>query len=293
MIRHYIYAGLDFLYDKKGRYYFIEANSAPGVHGRVNVLKKISMYMKKQGKELCVMTSLKFRKHKGYPKLWVYNTMKEFIPNLRLCYEERNIGRKKTLIDSKKKVFSPDCIFKNEGKVPVYFEDKIPVINSRSVTAVTKNKIKTYEAVLKHIPNLRVPKTFVINNESEARAVMNKNPLVFQNGFVIKPIDGALGRGVRVYDSPDVRFEVSHRMILQQRIIPKLIHGCYWDLRVHLLDGKTIGGIIRQSKKNITNTARGGTASPAPSKLLKTVTTISERIVDAIEKETRRMHANS
>ncbi|RLI96056.1 MAG: hypothetical protein DRO99_05095, partial [Candidatus Aenigmatarchaeota archaeon] len=272
-----------------GNHYFIEANSAPGVHGRVSILGKIADYMKKQGGVPCVMTSLKFRGHPDYPKLWVPNTMKKFLPGMRLCYEEHNKGRRKTLLDSDGNEFKPGSIFKNEGHVPRYFEGRVPIINSRKVTVITKDKLRTYDAVLGHIPEVPVPKTFSVRSERGARKRMEKNPGAFRDGFVLKPVDGALGRGVRVYDSPDDSFGITHEMILQQRIIPRLRGGRYWDLRIHLLDGKFIGGIVRSSRKNVTNTARGGTAGPAPKDLTDRVRGISEKIVDAIEKESRKI----
>lgn len=288
MIKYYIYAGLDFLFDQKGQYYFLEANSAPSPVGSIKIFEKLAEYMKKQGKELCLMTSLKFELHHGYPKNWVYNTMKKYIPYLKLCYEENNKGRKNTLIDTKGNEFSPDCIFKDEGKPPPYFEDKIPIINSRKSSRLTTNKIKTYEVVLKHIPHLRIPKTFVVRNTKEARGILKNNPPIFRNGFVIKPIDGALGRGVQVFDSPTTNFDVSHPMILEQRIIPRLTHGHYWDLRVLVAEGKVADGVIRHSKKAVTNFAKGGKSRPVSAYRLNKVRSISERIVEVIDKECRK-----
>ena len=57
MIKNYVFAGLDFILDKQGDIYFIEANSSPGVLKRY---KKIYKHCKPV-KELCNFLNKRYK----------------------------------------------------------------------------------------------------------------------------------------------------------------------------------------------------------------------------------------
>jgi len=292
-VKKYLFAGLDFIFDQDGNPWFLEANGSP--HGLRNFDRLyperrfpelVAKFMLKQGKELCVVTSLsdKFEKNKENG-LWVYHRLIKHIPNLRLCYVQHNSHREKTLIDTKGELFEPNCIFRYGQKISNSFERRISMINPMVMRYIAMDKLLTIKIVKKRLPDTRIPKTFLVKDTAELRMRIKENPESFKDGYVIKPNYESLGFGVRVFSSPEEKCIIRKPKILQQRITPNLIGGNYWDLRVFLFDGKLVGGEIRKSEHKVTNVSIGSTPHKVPPNLMKKVKKLAEEIVKAIDDE--------
>ena len=293
-VKKFIFAGLDFIFDKEGNPWFLEANGSPrgmlsyGSLYRYNSLsKEIAGYMLKQGKELCVISSSAERyDEKKENSRWVYRRLKMHIPDLRLCYIQQNKNRRKKLLDANGESFRPDCIYKNHFKISSSFERVIPVINPMLVWYMVTDKMITIDIVKKRLPDIRVPKTFYLRDAAELGKILKERKELFKEGYVIKPIDMSFGIGVHVLSS-HTRGKIKFRKpkILQQRIVPGLIRGKYWDLRAFLINGRLIGGEMRESVRRVTNLAMGAKAYKAPRKILEKVRKASEEIVHALDQE--------
>ena len=64
-VNNYFVAGLDFMFDRKGKPWFIEANYAPGgstsmekAYGKDILLQNISKFLKKQGDDIALIDHL-------------------------------------------------------------------------------------------------------------------------------------------------------------------------------------------------------------------------------------------
>ncbi len=272
MIKKYIFAGLDFIFDKDEKPYFLEANSAPG--GAVEAadflkhspLKAIAHFM--TGKNPCVVIPKIHQNDQTYKELCKY------VPGLKLCYCENNRNKRKYLQDKENNKFQPTCIYRSISSICPSFSKKILVINPLSVTRITKNKDLTYKTV-KNIKGIKIPEYYIIKNKKDFNKVKNKF-----NDFVIKPLDGSCGKGIFINKVP----RITHPMIIQKRILPKKIKNKFWDVRVYVVNGKYISSFIRSSRKIITNISQGGKVYPLPKRFERKIIDISEKITKAIHK---------
>lgn len=91
-----------------------------------------------------------------------------------------------------------------------------------------------------------MPRTLVACREAEIRAFINE----LDAPGVIKPLDGAGGRGVMVLDRADKNFrsiietltDAGQRLVMVQEFLPAVRTG---DKRVLLLEGEPLGAILR------------------------------------------------
>jgi glutathione synthase/RimK-type ligase-like ATP-grasp enzyme len=278
MIKKYIFATLDFIFDEKEDLYFLEANSVPGgmsdaeeVFKGYQPMKEVADFMKKQGEELCVISTSR------KTKFWVYSHLKRYLPNLRLCYREDNRTNRTYLIDVNNEKFKPSCIYRNGNLICTSFESKIPVINPKSVVNITLDKIKTYKLVSKHV---NIPEFYVIRNKKQ----LNSKIKEFGSDFVVKGVCGSYGD--ETYISKKTGF--GYPCILQKRIFPKKIKNQFWDVRVFIIDGKYNNAVVRLSKNPVTNFCCGAKASFLPKRLENKIRNVSEKIVRVIDLEARK-----
>jgi len=278
MVKKYIFATLDFIFDEKEKLYFLEANSVPGgMSDAENVfkghqpMKEVAEFMKKQGKEQCVISTS--RKN----KFWVYNHLKKYLPNLRLCYRECNRNNRIYLIDVNNDRFKPSCIYRNGNLICNSFESKIPVINPKSVVYITLDKIKTYKLVSRYV---NIPEFYVIKNKKQLDSKIKE----FGSDYVIKGIFGSYGKETYISKKKDY----SYPCILQKRIFPKKIKNKFWDVRVFLVNGNYSNAVVRLSKNPVTNFCCGAKAHPLPKRLENKLRKVSEKIVKVIDLEARK-----
>ena len=101
MKKGYSIAGLDFIFDKKGTPWFIEANSASTVHKQVEdvygepiTVKALAKYINKlPGKKFCIFQSKNhtYRENKEN-SAWLPQKLKEYVnKEFHICYMQRNL----------------------------------------------------------------------------------------------------------------------------------------------------------------------------------------------------------
>ena len=291
----YIFAGLDFVFDSLGIPWFIEANGSP--HGMRNfeivsgpvLAPKVAAYMKSKGANPCIVISRSDRfSEKKETGVWVYRRLKRELPGLRLCYSDANRHRRKLLVDSEGREFVPGCILRYGEKLSPALERSCPMINATAIRYITMDKMFTAE-IARRVRGAHVPLSFIVRSRKDAERRIRENAKAFSDGFVLKPNFESLGYGIKVFDSGAKVPEIRRPVILQQRIIPKLRKGRYWDLRILLFNGKLVGGEVRVSESAVTNAALGSSVEKAPQDVLSAVSSASEAIVRAIDREAVRI----
>jgi len=160
------------------------------------------------------------------------------------------------------KPIQPGSIFRWWYPLSWLFESSgVRVINPNCVWVAVRDKIASY-ATVSCAKSFRVPKSFAVGSSAEARALISRNPAIFAHGFVVKPRTGFGGHGVQVGSLDEAPKEFAGNYMLSERIIPRLLNGYYWDVRVFVMVGKYVGGLVRLSSGPVTNIFQGGRVSP-------------------------------
>jgi glutathione synthase/RimK-type ligase-like ATP-grasp enzyme len=285
-VNHYFVAGLDFIFDKRGKPWFVEANYAPlGSRHMLRLYKDdlmtkaIAKMMKKQGSAPAIVSSTK--KIVEENNEWYYKHLMKFLPNLRFCPMELNRTSRHLLTDENDETFKPTCIFRYEEDLQRSFEKRMMVINPTIIQKIVNSKIRTLKIAKE--AGLDVPETYPVRTKRHALELMKEHPRAFKDGFVLKPNDNTEGFGVHVLDHKDKLPPVHGYRLLEQRIIPRLHHHDFWDVRVFVIDGKYIGGFVRDSKKRVTNITLGAKPEKLPSKLKARLRNPSLKVIKAID----------
>ncbi|MCK4521760.1 MAG: hypothetical protein KAU20_04240 [Nanoarchaeota archaeon] len=318
----YKIAGLDFIFDRKGQPWFIEANSASTVHKEIEniygepiTVKAIAKYINSlPGKNFCIFQSKnhKFREDKEN-SAWLPEKLKGFVnKQLYICYMEKNLrisrnyfpdhnfvkltlinrrgGGNSYVLDSHRRKVNPDVIMRNYFQLnPDFEKEGIAVINSMAARDAVWFKHKCYEMV-KSIKGINIPKYFLINNNTELKQVLKENKSLFRNGYVLKPLGNSLGRGIKITESARMprNFEVKLGYMLQQRIHqPKIHKNKYWDVRCFVINGKYIAGVKRVSKNKVTNITKGAYGELLDKKYEKKIKKMAEKIANLINQQTQ------
>jgi glutathione synthase/RimK-type ligase-like ATP-grasp enzyme len=284
-VKNYHLAGLDFIFDKNYKPWFIEANSKPGfisikkIFGNIDILKPI--LDKLQSKENPTLMFQKIDKE----NLWVIDEiLKDY--DFHVCFAEDNNknSRSLSLIDRKKKHIKPGSILRYGSLSRVFERNNILVINPNTVANLTYNKIRTYQMLSK--AKIKLPKTYVVYNNAELKRLLEQENDVFEKGFVIKPLANENGNGVHILKNHNgILPTIKEGEMLEQLIVPKKYKHRFWDVRVYVIEGKLVSGVIRSSKSPITNIMRGAKPERLPDNLLKKLKKPAEDIVKILDKE--------
>ncbi len=275
------------MFDKKGNPWFIEANFWPGSNTFYNVMKNHSVIntltklMKKNGGNIAIINSKKDKKEETDNGTWHYHTFKKKIPNLRLCNVEDNKNSRSHLTDVNGETFKPDTIFRYKYPLHPSFDKNALVINPTNVEHAVTDKIKCLHIAKK--AGIKFPFTVIVKNKTDVKRTIKNNPDVFKSGYVIKPIAKWEGIGVHVLKKGEKIPKITEKELLEQRIVPRLHHKCFWDARILVVNGKFCGGFIREDKRKVTNISRGGHAEIIPKNTLKKLKAPSLKIVKAID----------
>jgi glutathione synthase/RimK-type ligase-like ATP-grasp enzyme len=317
----YSVAGLDFIFDKKGKAWFIEANSASTVHKEVEevygeplTVKAIAKYINSlPGKNFCIFQrkSHQFKEEKEN-SAWLPTKLKEYVnKDFHVCYMNSNLrvsrnffpdhnfvkltltnfkrgGGNSYVLNSHRRKVKPDVVMRNYFQLNPEFESEgVRVINTMAARDLVWFKHKCYDAV-KKIKGINIPPYFLINNNSEFKKVLQENKKLFKDGYVLKPLGDSLGRGVKVANSNRMlrNFEVKPGYMIQKRIHQPMVEkNKYWDVRCFVVNGKYITGIKRVSKNKVTNIAQGGHGAKLEDKYQKKIARVSEKIAEEINKQ--------
>ena len=290
-VNNYFFAGLDFIFDKNNNLWFLEANYAPHgakniekLYGKEKITKLIAKKMKREGGERCSIISRYCNPYdKTENSLWFANKLVKHIPGMRFCFSDDNSKRTGKLKDIYGEFFKPDVIFRYNRPLTSAFEKKILVINSNKVRDVVNDKMLTLKIVGENT-NINVPHSYYIKSVDELKKIIAKKKDLFKGGFVVKPTDQSQGRGVYVLNKGEKYPEIDKKKILEERIVPKLLHKHYWDVRVFVINGKFVGGEMRESRSRVTNVSRGGKSVKLPKRLFKLLKRPSLKIVKTIDR---------
>ena len=317
----YVIGGLDFIFDKKGQPWFIEANSASTVHKEVEdvygepiTVKAIAKYINSlPGKKFCIFQSTihKYTENKEN-SAWLAERLKEYVnKEYNVCYMQRNLrvsrnffpdhnftkltltnfkrgGGNSYILNEHRRKVHPDIVLRNYFQLnPEFEEEGINVINSMAARDLTWFKHRCYDAV-KHVKGIKIPPYFLINNNVELKQILQENKNLFKNGYVLKPLGDSLGRGVKVTNNSRMprNFKVKPGYMIQKRVCQPNIHkNQYWDVRCFVVNGKYITAVKRVSRNKVTNIAQGGHGEKLELKYQKKIAKIAERITAAINEQ--------
>jgi hypothetical protein len=273
---HYNWAGLDFLLDRDGVPYFLEANrSSHMLYEYVNTFNSLEPFRR---------TATLMNQTPGPPCLlwrkqdteigavenacWIGSCLTRFLEREPdIAFVEDIPKANGELLSRDGKPIQPGSIFRWWYPLSWSFESfGVKVINPNCVWVAVRDKIDSY-ATLSCAKSFRVPKSFAVGSSAEAIALISRNHNIFINGFVVKPRTGFGGHGVQVGSLDEAPKEFAGKYMLSERIVPELFHGYYWDVRVFVMVGKYVGGLVRLSRSPVTNIFQGGHVRPITDKL--------------------------
>ncbi|MBR9691309.1 hypothetical protein GOV06_00840, partial [Candidatus Woesearchaeota archaeon] len=229
MVKNYVFAGIDFILNKQGELYFIEANSSPGVLKRYKKAYKHCRPVK----ELCVFLNKKYKKMAVISKKkWEGSVVsKEFRKGFKgeryICDYKKNKKLMSRgdghLIDTDGRKIMPDVILRVAAGKP-YAQEKagIKIINPICILNITKDKIKT-KKIIKKYTKIKTPKAFIVNKKSDIKKRLNKNKKLFSQGFILKPQYGHKSEGVFIFHSyKDIpkNFRIKKPYLMEELIQP-------------------------------------------------------------------------
>jgi hypothetical protein len=283
-VKHYVFSGLDFVFDKKGNPWFIEANYFPGVKNMAElydwdyILGELSNVLKKHPNP-CVLRPK--RKNLKWNSYLIAEKLRETI-GVNVCFAEDNLYSKDYLITDDGRKVKPGIIFRPDVYVNSYLNKNTKIINSNIVRDTVNDKMLTIN-IVKNNTDVRSPRTFFVRNRNELKNILRMESI--EHGFVLKPIDGSQGKGVCVLGEKDKKIpRITRKELVEERITPKLIHRKYWDARVYVINGKFIGGELRESRKRVTNISLGAKPYKLPKRIANILKEPSLKIVAAIDK---------
>jgi [lysine-biosynthesis-protein LysW]--L-2-aminoadipate ligase len=139
----------------------------------------------------------------------------------------------------------------------------IKVINNSISTAIAMNKLWTLKILSGN--GIPIPRTYITLDYGSSIEVAK----IIGYPFVLKPVEGSWGRLIAlVRDEEELRTLIEHRNYIQNPIykinmIQQYIKKPNRDIRIFTIGNQVVAAIYRVSNHWITNTARGGVATPA------------------------------
>lgn len=287
--RDFLFLGLDFLFDEKGRIYFLEVNSFPGLlrnfdsfYGRSLLEPMVKMSLKLKLPIIRVYTKEAMKKWDK--PLESFEKMKQLGADCRLVIlksaELEKFNGK--LIDTEGRKISKGIIFRPYPEIQKYFQNKSAfyLVNSLKTVNIARDKFKTAELIAR--AGIRTPKVFRVKNIQQVQEAARKLNL---KEIVLKPRFGQQGIGVKLVKNFNRLNEVDFKgreFLAQERInVPK--EGRYfWDVRAFTFDGKYLGATKRVSRRFVANLSLGGKSVKLPAELEPIVKRMSEKCVKVL-----------
>lgn len=301
-MRKYIYAGLDFVFDKNLNAYFLEANSCPGylidhferddyrkLFGGKEPLEILAEFLsKKDSKKVCLLTRKStYLKNKVKRKENRVDRLSNFLKNLKISTSiaflednKKNIKRNTSVLKDKKgKLQDFDTLF--YSVYTPYRPEKILLINSPVVMEFTRDKWAIYK-FLKN--SILIPRSFLVKTIKEIEYILRSNRNIFKNAFVIKPNYGEGGKGVQILNEIKKikNIKPGLKYILQEKIEVEKCKNMFWDVRVFLVNGRVSGAIKRASLNPIVNLSLGGEPLKVEKRLLRILSPIAIKCIELI-----------
>ena len=157
------------------------------------------------------------------------------------------------------------CVSTVKGMHAVEFFESIgiPAVNSLQIARTCENKFASSLALVKN--RVPTPRFALVFGEDQA-----KNAIKDLGGYpvVLKPVSGSWGRLIaKINDANALEAVIEQKTVLggphhHAFYIQQYIEKPDRDIRIHVIGGKVIAAIYRESAHWITNTARGAKAIP-------------------------------
>ena len=200
-------------------------------------------------------------------------------------------GRHEELLARDGKWVRPGSIFRWWYGLPWSYERSgVLVINPNSLWVTVRDKLACYRT-LASARQFRVPRSFAVETEDDARRLLLEHAGLFAPGFVLKPRVGWGGYGVQVGNPGDEPRPIPGHYLLSERIFPPQQDGRFWDVRVFVMDGVYLGGVQYSSRTPMTNYWQGGEPNrldPATATRLESAALEAVRLLDAAAGEIHR-----
>ncbi|MCX6543661.1 MAG: hypothetical protein NTV05_04520 [Acidobacteria bacterium] len=271
-VRHYLWAGLDFMIDRDGIPVLLDANRSSHM---------MTEYLEFFGDDRpFALTAGRMNRADGPPcLLWRrgeplpdggedapfigHHLAARLTIQPAICDAEDNQDPRATLISRDGRIVSPGSIFRWWYGLPWTYERAgVLVVNPNCVWTIVRDKA-SYQDHFAGSRHFRVAQSFPVETPQQAVDLIAAHPDLFGYGFVLKPRVGWGGYGVQIGDAGDLPRQWLGDYVLCERVMPTLQEERFWDVRVFVMDGEYLGGIQYSSAKPVTNFHQGG----APSRL--------------------------
>jgi hypothetical protein len=292
-VRHYVWAGLDFLIDRQGTPVLIEANRASHMLGEYvqfigdeRPFELTAGVMNRAASPPCLL----WRRDDPLPEAGEdacfigERLMKHLAEPAVICNVEENQEPRTELVARDGRQVRPGSIFRWWYGLPwTYERSGATVINPNSVWMVVRDKLVCSQ-LLAGAKSFRVPRSFAVESAADVRALLAGNPELFSDGYVVRPRVGWGGHGVQVAARGEEPRGVGGNAVLSERIIPTGADGRFREVRAFVMDGVYLGGIIHSSSAPNMNYWQGGTPEPldeSTRRLLEAPSLESVALIDA------------
>lgn len=297
---HYLWAGLDFIFDRDCTPVLLEANRASHMLGEYmeffgdeKPFELTAAVMNEAAGPPCFL----WRRGDPFPDAdedvcFISNHLRKYLRQQPLIANvEDNSEPATELVTRDGQRVRPGSIFRWWYGLPWTFERSgVRVINSNAAWLAVRDKLLCYET-LQRAKSFRVPRSFPVESIADVNRLLATHLDLFQNGYVLKPRVGWGGQFVQVADAgaPPLPFE--GHFLLSERIVPQLRNGRYWDVRAFVMAGVYLGGIIHSSSSGNTNYWRGGQPEPLDADLSRRLEPAALEAVQLLDEAAARIHA--
>jgi hypothetical protein len=269
-MRHYPWAGLDFMLDRNGAPVLLEANRCShmlreyvALYGDEEPFRLVAAWMNEAPGPPCLL----WRRCDPEPDAdedacWIGARLTPFLARPpQIGFVEDNQEERDEFQTRAGDRLRPGSLFRWWYPLPWSYERSgVRVVNPNAVWVVVRDKLVSY-GHLAGARHFRVPRSFAVDSTRDADDLLAAYPDLFAHGHVLKPRTGFGGHGVRVADPGDRPGDVPANSMLCERILPpRGDGGLYWDVRVFVMAGKYCGGVCRRSVRPVTNVFQGGRA---------------------------------
>jgi hypothetical protein len=266
-VRHYHWAGLDFLIDADGTPVFIEANRASHMlgeymqfFGNERPFELIAGVMNRSDGQPCLL----WRRGDPFPDAdedaaFIGRHLVKHLerPPVIGDVEDNHEPREEFTARDGRQV-RPGSIFRWWYGLPwTYERSGVTVINPNCLWVAVRDKLLCSQTLTGAL-SFRVPQSFAVESADDVRRLLMKHQNLFVNGCVLKPRVGWGGHGVQVADFGDEPRPINGGYLLSERIIPRMVDGRFWEARVFVMAGVYLGGLCHSSRSPLTNYWQGG-----------------------------------
>jgi len=266
-VRHYRWAGLDFLIDRDGMPVFIEANRASHMLGE---------YLQFSGNDRPFELAAAAMNRAAGPSCLLWRRAdpladadedacfigrhlgKHLAQPPVICNVEDNQTPRDFLIARDGRHVRPGSIFRWWYGLPWSYERSgVTVINPNCVWVTVRDKLLCTRT-LASAKVFRVPQCFAVECADDVQKVLSEHEQLFADGYVLKPRVGWGGHGVHVVDPGTAPPEIGTGYLLSERIVSTQADGRFREARVFVMDGVYLGGLQHSSRSPLTNYWQGG-----------------------------------